>query len=64
MSTDVHFVCDKKTGNGDLMVRESDTRNPKVASSSLRSGRNCRWGGCLVLSSISNTTTEVSLSKA
>ncbi len=44
---------------------ESRTRNPKVVSSSLRSGRNCRWGEWMysALSSF-NTTTEVPLSKA
>ncbi len=40
------------------------TCNPKVAGSSLRSGRSCRWGGeCSLLPF--NTTTEVRpLSKA
>ncbi len=43
----------------------SRTRNPKVAGSSLRSGRYCRWGNWMysALSSF-NTTTEVPLSKA
>ncbi len=31
-------------GSRGLMVRESQTRNPKVASSSLYTGRDCRWG--------------------
>ncbi len=43
---------------------ESWTRNLKVASSSLRSGRNCRLGGVNVQLSTLNTTTEVPLSKA
>ncbi len=46
------------------LMLESRTRNPRVASSSLRSGRNCRWGSeWPALSSSFNTTTEVSLSK-
>ncbi len=40
--------------------------NPKVVSLSLKSGRNCRWGGSewTALSSTFNTTTAVPLSKA
>ncbi len=48
-----------------LGSRGLKVRDPKVASSSLRSGRNCRWGEWMysTLSTL-NTTTEVPLSKA
>ncbi len=44
---------------------ESRTRNPKVASSSPSTGKDCRWGEWMysALSTL-NTTTEVLLSKA
>ncbi len=51
-------------GSRGLML-ESWTRNPKVVSSSLRSGRDCRWGVWIssALCTLNNTT-EVPLSKA
>ncbi len=56
--------CWAYRGNGGLIVRESDC-NPKVASSSLRSSRNCWWGEWMssTLSTL-NTTTEVPFSKS
>ncbi len=43
---------------------ESRTCNPKVTGSSLRSGRNCRWGEWITSTfSALNTTTEVPLTE-